>query len=292
MKKQIKLFPKKTFIQQSYLILFIILFASIFTLYSCINSFLIDSNICNLWLKDFTLNMTAELLGILLVVFSVNKAVKFREQQENNKFKQIAFRQLKIVLNKQLFLFIEMFDYATLAPDKINSKTLPEFLQNDDYYIKLHRLNLLDLAPILTPKGGKMDWLDYIHSESVNLKSAINQVVDRYSFYLDSEVVDLMEKISDAGFIRFITSIWEAKKLEAYKNHGDLLSDCENLLREYIKGLLDLVYFYNDSVTEDRQINLDWETWNNSWQHHCWSKVAESWVETTSDQMSSPEKNC
>lgn len=96
-------------------------------------------------------------------------------------------------------------------------------------------------------------------------------------------VGDLMENLSDAVFIRFITSVWEAKKLEAFKYRGDLLSDCENLLREYISQLLTLVNFYNESVMSDRQINLDWQTWNHWWQDHCHPKSDESQIEKAHD---------
>lgn len=281
-----KLFHQKNFVRQSYLILFIILLASILTLYGCLTPDWVNSRVCSLWLKDFSLNLTAELVGILLVVFSVNKAVTFRQQQENNKFKEIAFRQLRFVLNKQLYLLLEMFQTTKECPDDVKYQTLPDFLQDDAYFLGVHRLNLLELAPVLTSDGEQMDWLDYLHSESLNLKSAISQVVDRYSFYLDSEVVDLMENLSDAVFIRFITSIWQAKKLDAYGEHGDLLSDCEELLREYIHGLLTLVYFYNESVTSDRQINLDWQTWNHWWQQNCRSPLGDSGVDLVQDVSS------
>jgi hypothetical protein len=272
----LKKIHNKNFVQQSYLILFVILFGSIFTLYSCLTTdWFHVSRICSLWLKDFSLNLTAELVGILLVVFSVNKAVTFRQQQENNKFKEIAFRQLRFVLTKQLYLLLEMFQTTKECPDDMNYQSLPDFLQDDAYFLGVHRLNLLDLAPVLTSDGEKMDWLDYLHSELLNLKSAINQVVDRYSFYLDSEVVDLMENLSDAVFIRFISSVWQAKKLDAYGEHGDLLSNCDELLREYIHGLLTLVDFYNESVTSERQIDLDWPTWNHWLEKNCRSQLGD-----------------
>ena len=283
MSRWFKLFQKKNFVQQSYLILFIILFALIVVLYNCLTPPFISSSICSLWLKDFSLNLTTELVGILLVVFSVDRAVTFRQQQENHKFKQIAFRQLRFTLIKQLHLLVEMFKDATDKQPKKYYNTLADFLQDDTYFRELAALNLLKNAPVLTPQGEKMDWLDYLHAESLNLKSAISLVVDRYSFYLDSEVVELMENLSDAVFIRFMTSIWEAKKLEAYTEHGDLLSDCEELFREYISQLLTLVDFYNDSVPIERQINLDWPTWIHGWQYHSRSKFDESQIEDTDD---------
>ena len=265
------------FLKESYWILFLIFLASIFSLSSCINNWFVPSNICNLWLKDFSLNLTAELMGILLVLFSVNQTVRTNQEKEKRKFKEIAFRQLRYVLRKQIYLLFEIFKATVeVRPDR-DYQTLAD-LFDDTYFNELKYLDLLTPAPMVTPQGDEMDWLDYLHSELLSLQSALGQVVDRYSFYLDSEVVDVMEELSDSVFVRFINSIWDAKNINAIGDRGDLLSACKDLLREYATSLLKLMELYNQSAASERQITMDRRKWEDWWSHNGRPKIGESRV--------------
>ncbi|MCT7971495.1 hypothetical protein [Laspinema olomoucense] len=253
-------------LNKSYILLFFILFLSIFSSYSCINGLGIDPEICRVWLKELSINLIAEVTGILLVLFSVNKAVRESREKEKNKFKEIAFRQLKFTIRKQIYLFFEILKASTpQKPDKTYKRL--EDLFDDTYFKEVQNLDLLTRAPVLTPAGEPMDWLDYLVYESLNLRSALGRVVDRYAFYLESEVVDLMEEMTDASFIRFLTSLWEAKRLDGLTSKGDLLFACEDMFREYADSLVKLVKFYNENVTRDRQIIIDEQQWQEWWNH-------------------------
>lgn len=275
-------FSKPSFFQESYLILFFILFIVIFLSSSCINGYFIDANVCEEWLQELSINLVAEVTGILLVLFSVTKTVRESREKEKNKFKEIAFRQLKFVFRKQIYLFFEMLKASVKEkPDKTYQNL--EDLFDDEYFESLKNLDLLKLAPILSPEGKKMDWLDYLVLECSNLKKALNRVVDRYAFYLESEVVDLMEEMTDAAFIRFITSIWEAKKSNSLSSKGDLLFACENLLREYTSALIKLVELYNENVPSDRQIVIDEAQWKEWWNHKGRPQLGDSRIEVESE---------
>ncbi|MCT7953637.1 hypothetical protein [Laspinema palackyanum] len=253
-------------LNKSYILLFLILFLSIFSSYSCINGLWIDREMCGVWLEELSINLIAEVTGILLVLFSVNKTVRESREKEKNKFKEIAFRQLKFTIRKQIYLFFEILKASTpQKPDKPYKKL--EDLFDETYFREVQNLDLLTMAPVLTPAGEPMDWLDYLVSESLNLRTALGRVVDRYAFYLESEVVDLMEEMTDASFIRFLTSLWEAKRLNGLTSKGDLLFACEDMFREYADSLVKLVKFYNENVTSDRQIIIDEQQWQEWWNH-------------------------
>lgn len=252
-----------------------ILLFFIFSLSNCINNWFAIGDTCNLWLKDFSLNLTAELMGILLVLFSVNQTVKNSQEKEKKKFKEIAFRQLRYVLRKQIYLLFEMFKATVeVRPDKDYQLLVDLF--DETYFYEVKYLDLLSPAPMVTSQGEEMDWLDYLHSELLSLKSALGQVVDRYSFYLESEVVDVMEELSDSVFIRFINSIWDAKNINAIGDRGDLLSPCKDLLQEYATSLLKLMELYNQSAASDRQITMDSRKWDDWWSHNGRPKIGES----------------
>jgi hypothetical protein len=253
-------------ISKSYVFLFLMLFLSVFSSYSCINGLWIDQKMCGVWLEELSINLIAEVTGILLVLFSVNKAVREGREKEKSKFKEIAFRQLKFTIRKQIYLFFEILKAsAKQKPDK-DYQTLDD-LFDDTYFQEVQNLDLLTIAPVLTPGGEPMDWLDYLVYESMNLRSALGRVVDRYAFYLESEVVDLMEEMTDASFIRFLTSLWEAKRLNGLTSKGDLLFACEDMFKEYANSLVNLVKFYNENVTSERQIIIDEAQWQEWWSH-------------------------
>ncbi len=264
--KRIKKVFYSSELNKSYLLLFVMLFLTIFSSYSCINGLWINSEVCGVWLEELSINLIAEVTGILLVLFSVNKAVREGREKEKNKFKQIAFRQLKFTIRKQIYLFFEILKASSKEkPDKEYKKL--DDLFDDIYFREVQNLDLLKNAPVIAPGGEPMDWLDYLVDESMNLRNALGRVVDRYAFYLESEVVDLMEEMTNASFIRFLTSLWEAKRLNGLTSQGDLLIVCEDMFREYADSLVKLVKFYNENVTSDRQIIIDEQQWQEWWNH-------------------------
>ena len=167
MLKQIKKMLIPSELNKSYILLFLILFLSIFSSYSCINGLWIDQKMCGVWLEELSINLIAEVTGILLVLFSVNKAVREGREKEKSKFKEIAFRQLKFTLRKQIYLFFEILKASTpQKPDKTYKQL--EDLFDDTYFKEVQNLDLLTMAPVLTPAGEPMDWLDYLVYESLN----------------------------------------------------------------------------------------------------------------------------
>lgn len=267
MLKKLKKLFNPSFLYKSYLILFLMLFISIFFSAGCINNYsFLDADVCNVWLEELSINLIAEISGILLVLVSVNKTVRENREREKTKFREIAFRPLKIVLQKQIYLFFEIFKAATKEKPEKEYRNL-EDLFDDTYFDELKYLDILKPAPVLSPVGDKMDWLDYLVSECSNLTGALNRVVDRYALYLESELVDLMEKMADAAFIRFINSIWQAKQSNGLTSKGDLLFACEEMLKEYAECLVRLVEIYNENVPSDRRIIIDEKQWKEWWKH-------------------------
>lgn len=89
-----------------YFTLISLLILLIYLLLSCSNN-LFNQSVCQSWLKDLSLNLVAELIGILMVLFLVNRSLDLQQQQEKSRFRKIACRQLKLVLNKQFYLLCD-----------------------------------------------------------------------------------------------------------------------------------------------------------------------------------------
>ncbi|MBD1940136.1 hypothetical protein [Microcoleus sp. FACHB-68] len=268
----------KEFGKRYYVLLFASLLICTILFYGCTVGFL-DQTVCNLWLRDFLLNLNAEIIGILLVLFLVNRTVRANKENERKKFREIAFRPLKRVFYKQIILLFNMFKASVEVHPCKTYETL-EDLFDETYFYELGFLDLLKPAPMLTPRGEEIDWLDYLFTECTSLSVALGKVVDRYSYYLDSEIVDLMEEVADAGFIRFISSIREAKQWhEISIIRGDLLSECQTLLKEYTSSVMKLIDLYNMSVETERQIKIDKNQWREWWGSNVRPRIGDSRIQ-------------
>ena len=249
-----------------YFTLFSLLIGLIYLLFSCSNN-LFNQSVCQSWLKDLSLNLVAELIGILMVLFLVNRSLEIQQEQEKSRFRKIACRQLKLVLNKQFYLLFNIFKAAIENKPEKNYQTIEDLFDNL-YFEEVGFLDLLKTAPVLSSNGEEIDWLDYLFNELSSISSVVNKIVDRYCFYLDAEVVDLLEEFADADFISFVTVLREAKQCNQSYLRGDLLSECQPLLREYTILFVRVLNFYNHSVEERYKINIDANKWHQLWDNN------------------------
>jgi len=271
----------KTFIKTYYFSLSILLLFCTAISYGCLANYF-DESMCNAWVKDFFLNLIAEIVGILLVLFFVNRSVTLNQDVERKKFTSIALRQLKLVLQKQVYLLFNMFKASVEFKPSNNYETLKD-LFDDTYFQEVGFLDLMKVSPGFNHSGVQMDWIDYLFSEFSSFKLALSKVVDRYSFHLDSEVVDLLEELNDSGLIYFVSALKEAKECNDFELRGDLLSECEPLLREYTTLFLQLLDLYNKSVTIKNEIKLDSSKWNELWGDNIIPQVGSSRIQFYSE---------
>ena len=174
---------------------------------------------------------------------------------------------------------------ASVEVDPCRTYETLEDLFDETYFYELGFLDLLKPAPMLTPRGEEIDWLDYLFTECTSLSVGLGKVVDRYSYYLDSEIVDLMEEVADAGFIRFISSIREAKQWhEISIIRGDLLSECQTLLKEYTSSVMKLIDLYNMSVEPERQIKIDKNQWREWWGSNVRPRIGDSLIQNNAGE--------
>ncbi|MEB3357041.1 MAG: hypothetical protein VKK04_09960, partial [Synechococcales bacterium] len=54
------------------------------------------------WIKGFSLDVAAEIVGILLVVFSVDRVIDAEREQERRKLQAVAFHQMRKPLLRHL----------------------------------------------------------------------------------------------------------------------------------------------------------------------------------------------
>lgn len=204
---------------------------------------------------ELSLNIVAEVIGILLTVFLIDAVIKKKDTNERKKRESIAFQQLKYPIERHLRLLFDMYKSSiTVRPNKSYDKV--SYLFDEAYYSEIIFLDFSKRAPI----AFETTWFIHLSIETEKFKKAIEKTLDKYSFYMESDVIDLMEKILDSSFIRFIItapSIYELDLIDGDQNNYNLFAWFNVIedVRNYTRLILELVEHYNSKVSNDKKIN-------------------------------------
>lgn len=81
-------------------LLFLILLISCFSIYFSISS-------PSSWIKAFSIEMASEIIGIFLVVFSIDRVIENEQAKERKKLELVAFLQLRRPLLRHFYLLFK-----------------------------------------------------------------------------------------------------------------------------------------------------------------------------------------
>lgn len=238
-----------------YILLFILLICC-FTTYFSIPS---QSS----WIKNFALEMASEILGIFLVIFSVDRVIENEQIKERNKLESVAFLQLRRPLIRHFYLLFNMFKASvTGKPDKDYQNVSNLF--DDVFFEQLAFLDFSKPAPVIASL--EANWSDYLARECAQFKEALNRTVEKYGLFLQPEIIDLIEEIINSPFIWLVFQLPAIRKLERKTSLPDsynLLArqEIRSLFREYTNSVSELFEQYNKRVPEEKQIKFYNELW-------------------------------
>ena len=248
----------KNLLTVSYAILGILLFI-------CVLVFLCNTPSTE-WVSSFSGNLISELLGILLTVFLIDKVIEKNQENERKKYKEVAFRQLRGAIYKHLMLLANIFKASALTlPEKRKFENVREFF-DDKFIEQIAYLDFSALAPV-TPDR---QWIDYLSEEFLNFKNSLGKTVEKYSMYLDSESLDLMEEVINSSSMAFILQIPNAYALikrEGNQIRPDFFGQStvgDTTFRNYINLFVDLVEVHNRYCAEDKKIFIEDYIWRDN----------------------------
>ena len=216
------------------------------------------------WLKDFALNITTEIIGILLVVTLIDRAISINQESERKKVQKIAFQQLRIPLSHHFTLLFNIFKSS--VQEKPNKKYANvSDLFDDIYFNEIAFFDFSKPAPIIPPT----DWFTHLSRESAKFKNDLNRTVEKYSLYLDSDIIDLLEEIINSSFISFIIQVSSIPKIderEGYSRQYNLFSGqgFHDLVEEHTTLFTKLIMYYNQNVSDEKKITMTDGLWGNN----------------------------
>jgi len=229
----------------------------------CLLAYFIFPNI-NI-LKDFSPNLAAEIFGILLVVFLIDRVIRISQQKESKKRQEIAWRQLRIPLLRHFNLLFNMFKASTQAkPPKVYNAVTDLF--DDTYFAEIGFLDFSKPAPVLTPRGS-IDWFTHVSHKFSEFKDALNNTVQKYALYLDTDIIDLLEGLINSSFISFMmqaSNLPKIDKTKGYKRQYNLLNGLSDPVKEYTDLFSKLVLRFNQNLVEEEKIKMIDAWWSDN----------------------------
>jgi len=251
--------------QWTYWVLLILLLISITTT-------LLSSN--GSAIQSFGMNLTTELIGILVVLLVVDLAVKISKQHKLAKYRSIAFSRLQKPIIHHARLFTYLLKASVLKkPDKKYINIADLF--DEEYFSEIKKLNLSAKAPSIPERI----WYQYISQECFKFSESINNTLDKYAIYLDTEISELLEDIYDSRFLgiflerfplrRFdgthwvhLDNIFEGQITPSFS--GFFEGQALDFLKEHAEMFVKLVDVYNDSVPLHKSIKFDNKLWSDT----------------------------
>ncbi|OKY76369.1 MAG: hypothetical protein BM485_03785 [Desulfobulbaceae bacterium DB1] len=166
----------------------------------------------NSWIKDYVRGTFTETVGIIATLLFVNYLFDKNEMNEKEKFKKLFFKHLRSHLVKHLTLLFQMHqsvEETAYKPQKTKDYISEKFLSD------LERFDFSKQSPSYPVSF----WYQYIVTETNKFRSSLNSLLDRYIIYLDNEMIEMIERLTNSNYYYFLESL--PKVFQAYQNNKE-----------------------------------------------------------------------
>lgn len=154
------------------------------------------------WGDSLFSNLAAGFLASLVTVFFIDRSLDEDRRREQQRFRAIAFRQLRPILFGHLTLICEWYKaVATRKPDgdPLNFHEL----FSSRFCDELRYLDFSRLAPTAPP----ISWLEHSARDLKKFRSDINAVIDKYAFFLDPESLDMIDGLATSHIVNLLQGL-------------------------------------------------------------------------------------
>lgn len=190
---------------------------------------------------DFLVNLATEIIGIFITILFIDSILNFHEKLKQRKIKRVALKQLKFPLKYQLDLFAAMFKAAIEAkPTKYENYN--DLFNAETYYKEISHLDLTKESYFPLPQK----WARSIYDQCAEFNKYLEKTLDRYLFYLDSDTIELIEKLVNSQFINRVS--WTSFLEMEHTPKKDMCG----FLKEYLTLLSQFLELYNSELPDDK----------------------------------------
>ncbi|RYY69512.1 MAG: hypothetical protein EOO13_09315 [Chitinophagaceae bacterium] len=226
-----------------------------------------------LFLKEYAINLSVELLGALITLLFIDLYIGNRENKIAMKREGIAWTLLKPVVTQHFDILFQI--YKSSAPQKgINLNTAHLSIFFDETFLDNYRhFNVKNTAPVYPPQT----WTNYLKNMFTKINNGYDNVLEKYAIHLDPELVKTIEDIRSSHFhkrmIESLTIIFNkpasAKGLFLVQTFGELFTK-EAIILPYFDSMKELLMHARKTEVMDNFFSIN----DNSWDDRMLPKIA------------------
>lgn len=215
------------------------------------------------WLKEVSLNLGTEIVGILLTVWLVDAVLRRNELLERTRIRRVIFTQLRRAIQSQLMILQSMYKAAAAhSPENLPQSVSQLF--GPDYYVQIAFLDFSKPAPLASVDP--LQWFDHLHHEAECFKSALAHTIEKYAVFLDAATVEILEELMASAFISIVMQLRTTRSLDV---KAGLRRQCNffgmpggsELVKQYVDLFQKLVDISNKELPSNNKITLKSKYW-------------------------------
>lgn len=145
------------------------------------------------WISSLSGNLFSGTVGILITVALVDRIIEAQQEKVRQKYKTIAFRQLRLELLDQFGMFFNIFKSSVISKPEKDCTNMRDFF-DEDYFEQIVFFDFENPSPVILPftYGKETLWFDYVALRLNQFNGALNKTIEKYGIYLDSDTIDLI----------------------------------------------------------------------------------------------------
>lgn len=172
------------------------------------------------WLKQFSSSLFITVVGIWITVLCIDQIIKKKEQREKDRLLSIAYREISRALNFYLLKLDRIY--------KVSSKEKPVFKEtyNEMYNTAHFREAFINCDFSKIAPYQNCTWSHFIHFATKELLDTLDNIINKYSFVLDSDTLSLLEYPKGSTFVLMSSQMDnpEGKRDVIYKYYNEFLN--------------------------------------------------------------------
>lgn len=220
----------------------------------------------SLTIQNFSMNLATEVIGIGLTIFLIDRVIEKQRKAELNRYKQVALQRLRAPLARHAEFLFQMFK-ATVESEPENDLVEVSDLFNNNFFANVARLDFLKSAPISSALVGSPHWATYLVMESKSLNDSLSHILDKYSVYVDVELIELIEGMLDKNFHRIVAVLHDEVVAGVHRGvtqpYPGFVNLTKHVVEPHVWAFQDLVRHFNSQVGDALRVNLKGQTWRN-----------------------------
>lgn len=212
------------------------------------------------WQRDLSLNLVAEIVGILATVLLIDVAVRRHSEAERKRVRALVMTKLAGPLGGHMHVLLDMYK-AACSTQPQHLPATPVGLFTETFFADLARLDLSAPAPGIPPYTGT--WADRCAHEAKKFPDELGTLLDRYLAFLEVEEVELLESLMRSSLLAYLSQVprsFVMDRVNSWQRTYNLLEPMNRLVRDHAE-LLKRIVKVHDSVRPAAPIRLDVGIW-------------------------------